>query len=310
MQVHFPSFGGLKAFYAVVETGRLKSAAELLGISPSGVSHQIKRLEQELNVPLLTSTEGRLQPTAQGLQYFQSIRPAMRTILEATDTLVSHGGRQRLTLAFGPSFAASWLLPRMKAFQEAHPDIELNLIANPRLNDLTRERIALAVRRGAGNWPGLTAELLLPEQLFPVMAPAYHSRFEGRAMAEVLAEARLISNTTVPDEWGEWCRAHALGEPPAGNIFGLDGFELTMQAARDGLGIALGRKPLVDGLLASKALVAPFGTVTDTDMGYYIAWRSDADLTVAMRRTIDWFRAQAGQDDKMSIETDKMSIET
>ena len=119
-------------------------------------------------------------------------------------------------------------------------------------------------------------------------------------MADVLAAARLISNTAVPDEWGEWCRAHALDEPSQSNMFGLDSFELTMQAARDGLGVALGRRPLVDGLLASGALVAPFGTVQNTQMGYYIAWRSNADLTAPMRRTIEWFQSQSTPNDKMS----------
>lgn len=311
MSVNFPSFGGLKAFYAVVETGGIRPAAELLGISASGVSHQVKRLERELNVKLLEVTGSSLAPTLRGEAYFRDLRPAMRTILDATGRLTEADGEHRLTLSVGPSFAASWLLPKMKAFNDVHPEIELNLIVNPRLNDLARDRIDLAVRRGKGNWEGLVSELILPEQYFPVMAPGYQSGAGGVSMRDVLASARLISNTSVPDEWGEWCRSHGLDEPAANSMFSLTSFELTMQAALDGLGIALGRRPLVDGLLDAGALIAPFGTVQDGDSGYYVAWRRNVDLTVPMRKTIAWFRAQSrvGRDDNMSTSTDKESID-
>ena len=105
----------------MVETGGVKPAAELLGISASGVSHQIKRLERELNAQLLETIAGSLVPTPRGEAYFRELRPAMRAILEATGRLVEADGEQRLTLSVGPSFAASWLLPRMKAFNDTHP---------------------------------------------------------------------------------------------------------------------------------------------------------------------------------------------
>ena len=143
------------------------------------------------------------------------------------------------------------------------------------------------------------------------MAPGYLVRAADMSMGEALAGARLISNTGMSDEWGEWCRAHGLDEPSARNIFSLTSFELAMQAAQDGLGIALGRRPLVDGLLDAGALIAPFGTVQSSDMGYYVAWRRNLDLTAPMRRTIAWIRAQSKleQDDKMSIQTDNKSID-
>jgi LysR family glycine cleavage system transcriptional activator len=98
----------------VVETGRVKDAAELLGVSASAVSHQIKKLAQELNIRLLESDAGKLRPTAVGLRYFHGIQPALKAILHATEELRSGPGRQRVTLTLTPSFAASWLLPRMR----------------------------------------------------------------------------------------------------------------------------------------------------------------------------------------------------
>jgi LysR family transcriptional regulator, glycine cleavage system transcriptional activator len=293
MVARFPSFSGIKAFYAVVETGRVKDAADLLGVSASAISHQIKKLEQELNIRLLESNAGKLQPTDAGLRYFQRIQPGLMEILHATEELRSGPGAQRVTLTLTPSFAANWLLPRMKDIYLKHPDIELNLVATTRLCDLSREHIDIAIRRGLGEWDGLHSASLFKERVVPVLSRDLAATLKGRAVTAILSSMKILVNNALPSEWDEWCQARGIAAPPAKNRFLLETFELTLQAARDGLGIALARRPLVDELLTDGDLVCPYVDDYHDAMGYYAIWRRNAELTGSAKKVLAWLLSQA-----------------
>jgi LysR family glycine cleavage system transcriptional activator len=289
----FPSFGGVKAFYAVVETGRVKDAAELLGISASAVSHQIKKLEQELNIRLLEADAGKLRPTTDGLRYFQGIQPGLKAILNATEELRSGPGRQRVTLTLTPSCAANWLLPRLRDIYLKHPEIELNLVTTTRVCDLSREHIDIAIRRGLGEWEYLESKRLLEETVVPVLARDLAASLDGRSITEILSATKILVNNVLPDEWDEWCQSRGLAAPAPKNRFLLETYELTIQAARDRLGIALGRRPLIDGLLANGELVSPSVNGHRDSLGYYVVWCRNTELTGPAKKVLAWLLSQA-----------------
>ena len=295
MVARFPSFGGIKAFYALVETGRVKDAADLLGVSASAISHQIKKLEQELNIRLLEPNASKLQPTEVGLRYFQRIQPALKAILHATEELRLGPGSQRVTLTLNPSFAASWLLPRMKDIYLKHPEIELNLVATTRLCDFSREHIDIGIRRGLGQWEGLNSESLLKEKVIPVLSRDLAATLKERPIAEILSSTKILVNNTLPGEWDEWCQVRHIATPPTKNRFSLETFELTLRAARDGLGIALGRRPLVDEFLTDGDLVCPYVDNHQDAMGYYLIWPRKLELTRSAKKVLAWLRSQAQQ---------------
>jgi LysR family transcriptional regulator, glycine cleavage system transcriptional activator len=286
-QDRFPSFGCLKSFYALALTGSAVQAAARLGVSPSSISHQVKALEIELGIRLVVNTKGKLLLTAKGEQYFDAIKAPLRGILQATDAIRSMPGRRCVSLTLTPSFAAGWLLPLLQDFKTKHPDVELDLIATTRVVDLDRENVDLAIRRGSGTWPGYVAEPLLREVLIPVLAPRIWKSLGCKTIEEAFKTMRVLVNTTTSGEWDEFCEVRGIRPPPPESRFNLETYELTAQAARDGLGIALGRKPLIDSLLRSGELVAPNADCGHDLHGYFVV-RLDGEMRSDVRRLHAW----------------------
>ncbi|MBO9412615.1 MULTISPECIES: LysR substrate-binding domain-containing protein [unclassified Ruegeria] len=288
---YFPPFGGLKSFYEVALTGSAVKAAERLQVSASSISHQVKSLESELGVRLVENRKGRLFLTADGAQFFDQIKGPMSEILRATEAIRSMPGRKRISLTLTPSFAAGWLLPRLSDLERSHPDLEVNLVTTTRVVDLERENVDLAIRRGMGEWPQTVVTPLMREVIVPVMSPAFVQTIRGMAMEEVLKTQRVLANTTVDAEWDYWCQARGFQPPAANQRYSLETYELTIQAAQDGLGIALGRRPLVDSLLSAGVLCAPFDLPDADNIGYYVA-RPDGAMRSDVKRFHDWLLTQ------------------
>jgi LysR family transcriptional regulator, glycine cleavage system transcriptional activator len=286
-QDRFPSFGGLKSFYALALTGSAVKAATRLGVSPSSISHQVKALEQELGVRLVVNERGKLLLTAKGEQYFEAIRIPIRGILQATDAVRSMPGRRRVSVTLTPSFAAGWLLPLLQDAQAKHPDVELDLIATTRVMDLARENVDLAIRRGSGNWPDCVAEPLMREVLVPVLAPGIWKSLGCDTIEQAFRATRVLVNTRMSGEWDSFCEARGIAPPPLESRFNLETYELTVQAARDGLGITLGRKPLIDNLLQSGELIAP-DRHSGHDLNGYFVVRLEGEMRSDVRRLHAW----------------------
>ena len=150
----FPPFAPLKSFFAAAEaakSGRLRAAAEQLGLTKSAVSHQVKRLEEFLGVALFERHGRELRLTAAGTRFHRAIRPALSAIQAATDDMMSAPRRQRVTITAPTSIAAFWLIPRMATLQQRYPSVDLQLVATNRVCDLAREQIDLAIRHGAAS---------------------------------------------------------------------------------------------------------------------------------------------------------------
>ncbi|MEM8731836.1 MAG: LysR substrate-binding domain-containing protein [Pseudomonadota bacterium] len=290
---YFPSFGGLKSFYGVALTGSAVKAAARLGVTPSAISHQIKALETELGARLIQNRRGKLYLTVDGAQFFDRIKGPMSDILRATEIVRSTPDRKRVTLTLTPSFAADWLMHRLRDLEHTHPDLEINLITTTKVVDLSRENVDLAIRRGSGDWPGYLAQPLLREIIVPVMAPGLAERLGCATLEAALNRTRALVNTTVDGEWDKWCRLRNIAPPEASQRYNLETYELTVKAAVDELGIALGRRPLIDPLLASGVLVQPFRTPDAHDTAYYIV-RRDEPMTSDVKRLHGWLLSQAG----------------
>ena len=286
-QDRFPTWGGLKSFYALSLTGSAVKAAERLNITASGISHQVKTLEKELGVRLIENIGGKLCLTARGKQYFEGIKTPLLSILQETELVRSKQGRRRVSLTLTPSFASDWLLPLLQDFDSQHPDVELDLVTTTKVVDLARENIDLAIRRGLGGWPGLVAEPLVSEAMVPVVSAQAWKLLRFESIVQALASTRVLINTTIANEWDCFCEARGIASPPAGKRFNLETYELTIQAARDGLGIALGRRPLIDNLLNSGELVAPDGDAGLNLRGYFLV-RQEGEMRLDVRRVYGW----------------------
>ena len=290
----FPPFAPLKSFFAAAEaseSGRLRAAAAELGVTESAVSHQVKRLEEYLGIGLFERHGRELRLTAAGARFHRAIGPALGAIQAAAEDMMVAPRRQRITITVPTSIAAFWLMPRLATLQRLHPSVDLQLITTNRLCDLAREQIDLAIRYGAGQWRGLEAHRLMPELYFPVASAEFLRRQRGRDPAELLRTSRTISNALHPDEWPDWCGAHGLQPPRTSNMIVLSSAELVVPALLDGIGIGIGRRPIIDPLLKEGKLVPLFRDRAIGKAAYYLV-RSPTSRGAAARTVAEWLMAE------------------
>ena len=288
-----PPFAALRAFHAAARHSRLRDAADSLGVTESAVSHQLRRLEDFLKTALFDRSGPTLELTAAGRRYLEQIDPAIRQIQSATEALVRPGGRNVVRLTLPPSLAATWLIPKLGAFEREHPEIELQLVPTTRVVDLQRDQVDLAIRHGKGTWPGIDAAFLLEETALPVCAPGYLTLEPGEDALAALDRVRLIVNARFPGEWEEWARARRLAAPAQAAAIELDSIEQVLQVAESGHGLALGRRPMVDDRLARGSLIAPFGAASPTGAAYYLCRPAGEVPTATARRLEGWLRGLA-----------------
>lgn len=292
---NLPPFAALRAFQAAATHARYLDAAESLGITESAVSHQIRKLEEFLHISLFDRSGHRPKLTDDGERYLAEIEPALQRIHAATEAIRPATGRQVVRITLPPSLAAVWLIPRLGAFEQAQPEIDLQLTATTRVVDLKRDQVDIAIRHGAGTWSDVDAEFLLAETAMPVCAPGYLDTLGPTPGKHQLASARLIANGGIPGEWDEWARAHGLDPPAPGNVVTLDAMEQALQVAERGHGIAMGRRPVVDDWLTDGRLIAPFGGDSPTGASYYLCRPANLAPSAAGRRVRRWLMETAAQ---------------
>jgi len=289
-----PSLNGLRAFEASARLMSFTHAAAELNVTQTAISHQIRRLEEQLGTKLFIRRNRALALTREAEEYLPSVRAAFEDLRRATARLLRTEHEGRLTVSTTASLATKWLVSRVAAFQDANPGLEVRITTSDRLVDFRREEVDIAVRYGRGQWPGLRAHWLMAERLFPVCAPALLNGAEPLRKPEDLAHHTLLHTSVSRDDWRLWLTAAGLPHAIAARR-GLtfdQGF-MAIEAAVEGLGVALGRGNLVEADIAAGRLVAPFDTELPQHAGYYVvAPEATADAArIALFR--DWLIASA-----------------
>jgi LysR family glycine cleavage system transcriptional activator len=295
MPARLPSLNGLRAFEAAARHMSFTAAAGELNVTQTAISHQIRRLEEELGVRLFLRQNRSLALTAEAKEYLPGIRAAFNDLRLATDRLKRKDSDRVLTVSTLASFAAKWLLPRLSTFQQAHPDIDVRITSSTSLVDFRHDDVDAAIRYGRGHWPGLRADWLTADELFPVCSPALLKGDRPLRCPQDLAHHTLLHTSGgYDDDWRLWLTAAGL-PPDISKQRGLsfDLILMTVQAAIDGLGIALGRTSYVEGDIAKGRLVVPFKFALPADAGFYLVSpqaRAESAKLAAFRQ---WLLASA-----------------
>src|SRR3954463_3165478 len=167
-----PSLTGLRAFEAAARHLSFTRAADELNVTQTAVSHLIRRLEEQLGIPLFVRRNRSLALTREARAYLPAVSSAFEDLRRATARLRRSERDGLLTVSTTASLAAKWLVTRVAAFQDANPGIEVRISTSAHLVDFEREQVDMAVRYGRGNWPGLRANWLMAEDIFPVCSPS------------------------------------------------------------------------------------------------------------------------------------------
>jgi LysR family transcriptional regulator, glycine cleavage system transcriptional activator len=272
MTARLPSLNGLRAFEAAARHLSFTNAAAELNVTQTAISHQIRRLEQELGISLFVRQNRALALTPEARDYLPGVRAAFNDLRLATERLQRRDNDHVLTVSTLASLAAKWLLPRLSAFQEAHPGIDVRITTSTALVDFKGGDVDAAIRYGRGHWPGLRADWLTADQLFPVCSPALLTGNKPLRCPEDLAHHVLLhTSAAYDDDWRLWLTAAGLPaniSKPPGLTFDL--ILMTVQAAIDGYGVAIGRTTYVEGDIAKGRLVVPFRITLPADAGFYL----------------------------------------
>ncbi|WP_299413136.1 LysR family transcriptional regulator [uncultured Sulfitobacter sp.] len=230
-----PPLSALRAFAAFAEKGNVIGAGDALGVSHAAVSQQLRVLETHLNASLLDRSGRAMRLTSEGEQLARALRGGFALMGEGVAALTGARDARPLHISVTPTFAASWLMPRLAGFRAAHPQIDLMIDPTPEVVSLGPDGIDLAIRFGTGNWPDLDDTLLWESTMVVVGAPALvgdapYTDLDALAQFPWMEEFGNSESTSWLEKHGVTRRAAGMLRVP-GNLL-VDG-------ARDGQGIAV-----------------------------------------------------------------------
>lgn len=267
-----PPLNAVRAFEAAARLESFKQAALELNVTHGAISQQVRLLEDRLGPPaLFRRSTRRVTLTPAGRALFEDIGPALDRIAGAVQ-------RHRATRGDVPAavlrvnalatFSMRWLLPRLKRFRDEHPDIEVRLTTSNEPIDALPEAFDVVIRGGPDAFLGFTSRLFLAERRLPVCSPTLIAKLPLDDVSD-LAQHTLLNVSSMPRLWHDWL-VHA-GQPritPAETLT-FDHFFLSIQAALDGLGVAMGPTALIGDDVAAGRLVAPFPDVSLPARSYF-----------------------------------------
>lgn len=294
MRRMIPSTLALVAFDAAARHQSFSRAGDELHHTQSAICRQIQGLEDFLGVRLFHRAKRRVTLTDAGQAYWVRIRSHLAALEQDTLDLMSRQGKGGVVeLAVLPTFATKWLIPRMPAFQQAHPDVVLNLTTRTRPFLFEDSGFDAAIHFGDPVWPGAQSELLMPEEVVPVCSPALRpAGVDFNHDPAALADYPLLHQTTRPESWRAWFDAHGVDAPQAMRGPRFELFSMLIQAATVGLGVALTPKLFVEEELAQGSLVALANPMMG-DKHYYLVFPERKAESESLGVFRQWLQQQA-----------------
>lgn len=297
MSDHLPPLPALRAFEAAARLASFSAAAAELNVTPAAISQQIRGLEERYQVDLFIRSTRTISLTATGASVLPRVREGLAVLREVEAQLTAHRDQSFLTVSVYPTMAEKWLIPRLERFRDLHPDTDLLIHATDDLADFTRDGVDIAIRYGAGRYPGYRVIPFLQESGFPVCSPGMAERLSNPEdlRGETLLHAEWRMERNAGANWRIWLKAAHLGDinPKRGLRFTNEA--MMLQAAIDGLGVALASSTLADGDLKAGRLVRPFGDShqIDTEFGHYLVYPAESEHHPKVVAFRDWALAEA-----------------
>lgn len=255
MKRTLPPLNALKCFEAAGRLGSMTRAADELSVTHGAVSRQVRMLEDWLGLPLFRRYPRRIELTDAGARYHARITSGFDVIAAATDAERQARAGEPIRLTLPPTFAMRWLLPKLPSFNQRHPDIPITFQTTSDPVETMIGAFGIAIRRADMRLPGFEATAFLPEYGLPVISPALQAQ-KPIGTPRDLAEHTLVHTNSLPDLWPRWMeRAGVEIDFDAG--LSLDGLFFSIQAAIDGLGVAIGPLELVADELKAGRLITP-----------------------------------------------------
>ena len=284
-----PPIQCLITFEALARLRSVTQASEELCVTPSAVSHRVKQLEQIIGAKLFGRADFSL--TTEGSEYLAHVREGLAT-LQKFPSSAAAPGKRKLRLAVTPTFSRSILIPRLRQFMEAYPEIDLTLQVSIPLLDVVAEDADLVVRFGPGRYADMEYVCLMKDEVTPLASPTFvreHGPFDS---AQDLQGVPLLRSPLEP--WRTWFAAHDLDwpEPVDGSQFNDIG--LMCDGAAAGMGVGLVRLKLGAPWLENGALVRLFERSVPSPHAHYLCWRTGAMDRWEVAAFAEWLKKSVG----------------
>lgn len=293
-----PGINGIITFEAAARHLSFTAAAAELCVSQAAVSGQIRRLEERLGVALFQRTHRSLRLTNAGHKLYLAVTMGLEHIANTASEIsqVRQGGQ--IQVAASVAFATFWLMPRLHAFRNAFPEVNVRVLASDRRQDQFSKGVDIVLACGDVHLPGQTSYFLFSEQVFPVCSPAYLGDRRLRWVQELLGERLLHLDNRLwddlgwePIDWSLWLAQFGVHYQPTHPLLTFNNYPMLVQAAVDGQGIALGWLHLLEAQLAEGKLVRPLAECWDARRGYYLVVTADPPMRDEIAALRDWLLA-------------------
>lgn len=279
-----PPFFALRALEAAARHRSYSRAARELAVTHGAVSQQVRRLEAELGARLFERRGNGMVPTPAAERLARQVGKALDLLRNAVAEFAAAAERDPLVVSLDTQFANRWLPPRLPRLLADPAGANLELRVEERRADFITDGVDIGVRYGAGRWDGVEARQLFTETLAPVCSPAFARAHPMRRPQDLMA-LPLIHHRHRP--WGLWFEALGLAAPRESGLV-MEDSVMVLNAAAEGLGVALGRSSLIEADLRSGRLVRPLENDVASDLGFFVVWRADSRKLARIEALRDW----------------------
>jgi LysR family glycine cleavage system transcriptional activator len=293
----------LRAFEAAARHGSFAGAAEELNVTPAAVGQLVRSLEDWLGTRLFRRSQSgkvRLTMTEAAEAALGDIRTGLDRLSTGLERMKEAASGGVLTVTVSPAFAAKWLMPRIDRFQARCPDTDVRLDTSLKLADYVAQGIDIGVRYGTGHWPGLAAEKLMDEEIYPVVSPAllkhtHIKRLDDLATQTLIHDLSVDSNSGFTS-WETWLETAGMADGVKQRGLRINNSAAVLQAAIDGHGVALARSILAHDDLAAGRLVRLFPEISvAAALAYYVVYRPERASLPRLVAFRDWLFEEAAQ---------------
>ena len=289
-----PPVVNLQAFEAVARRRSFALAAAELHLTASAISHQVARLESDLGVRLFERSAHGVRLSPAGDRYLQRVAAALSALSAATEDL-RKGVSNSLYVHSAPSIASLWLMPRLRRFAQAHPDISLNLSAAHTPSDFALGQADLDIRYGVPQWGDLVVEPLFEERILPLASPAFIREHRLRRIEQLLDVPLIQSNVSVV-QWFDWLKAFSGTRAPERFALRFDRAQMSLDAAVQGLGVALESAVNAGGHLAEGRLKPVFGMEKSVRVkAHFVVYPARHARRPAVEAFLAWVHGEAAR---------------
>jgi len=279
---------GLRAVEAVGRLGSLAAAADELGVTPGAVSQQLQRTEDALGQALFAREAKGLRLTSLGTEICARLTAGMTELSRAV-ALAEQRSQDVLTVSVAPIFASKWLVWELDGFRKADPEVRVRIDADVGVVDPNTADVDVCVRVGKGNYPGVKAEWMLDQEVFPVCHPVLAEQLKTPAD---LAKVPIVRDRYAMFDWDVWLEPNGLDKSVLGEGPMFSDGALCLDAAIAGQGVFLAWEPLASHALASGQVVAPFPDRYPTGDSYWFVTGVARRPNPHVARFHDWLKAE------------------